>query len=51
MDGQWGGSGRYYTYWLIETETGGATHECGSATAGAGTAALTYHVFMSLSVR
>jgi len=44
-------AGTSYTYWLVETEIGGATHAYGPATAGVGTAVLTYHLFLSMAVR
>jgi hypothetical protein len=43
--------GSTYTYWLVETEIGGATNEYGPATAGAQPSALIYHLFMPLAAR
>ena len=44
-------AGVTYTYWLAETEIGGATNEYGPATARVQTAALTYHLFLPLAAR
>jgi uncharacterized repeat protein (TIGR01451 family) len=41
-------AGVTYTYWLVETEIGGATNEYGPATASVRPAEMTYHLFMPL---
>jgi hypothetical protein len=40
-----------YTYWLVETETNGATNEYGPATADTRPAGMTYRLFMPISIR
>jgi hypothetical protein len=40
-----------YTYWLVETEIGGATNEYGPAIADARPAVMTYRLFMPISIR
>src|SRR5262249_57053679 len=40
-----------YTYWLVETEIGGATNEYGPATASARPTGMTYQLFMPIGFR
>ena len=44
-------AGITYTYWLVETEIGGATNEYGPATANVRPAELTYRLYMPLAAR